>query len=110
MGLTGLVRDAKVQLEQDGLRARDTNVGFVPLLHLDGRHRLGHSWELSWDFDGLAAPQGRALDLGLKVLRDVGDGWQAGYGYRTLEGGVDNDRVFNFSWIHYGFLALTYRY
>lgn len=110
IGFTGLVRDAKIQLEQDGQRARDTNVGFVPLLHLYGRVRLTPDWDFVLDFDGLAAPQGRALDLGLKVVRDVGRNWQVGAGYRTLEGGVDNDEVYNFAWLHYGFASLAYRF
>ncbi|MFA9459670.1 hypothetical protein [Thiohalorhabdus methylotrophus] len=110
IGFTGLVRDAKIQLEQDGRSARDSNVGFVPLLHLHGRHGFAPGWDFVLDFDGLAAPQGRALDLGLKVMRDVGDNWQVGLGYRALEGGVDNDEVYNFAWLHYGFASVAYRF
>jgi len=110
IGITGLVRDAEIQLEQNGKKASDSNIGFVPLLHLDGRYRFAQNWNFVFDFDGLASSQGRALDLALKVIYDVDKHWQVGGGYRTLEGGADNDEVYNFAWLHYGFLDLAYRF
>ncbi len=110
IGFTGLVRDAKIQLEQDGSKASDSNVGFVPLLHLDVRYRFAKRWNFVVDFDGLASPQGRALDLALKVQYDVSKKWRVGGGYRTLEGGADNDEVYNFAWLHYGFASVGYRF
>ncbi|HKJ89212.1 MAG TPA: hypothetical protein VKA48_11985 [Gammaproteobacteria bacterium] len=110
VGFTGLVRDAKIQLDQGAKQARDTNVGFVPLLHLDGRMRIAPGWSFVLDFDGLASSQGRALDLAIQVQRDLGEHWRLGGGYRTLEGGADNDEVYNFAWLHYGFASLSYRF
>jgi hypothetical protein len=110
VGFTALVRDAEIRLTQGGTTARDANVGFVPLLHLAGDWGLAPGWRLAFDFDGLAAPQGRAFDAGVRVTRDIAPGWYAGAGYRVLEGGADNDRVFNFAWVNYASVALGRRF
>ena len=100
LGFTALVRDAEVGLRQGGVRARDTNVGFVPLLHVSGERSLSERVSLAFEVDGLAAPQGRAVDLGLHVQYALTDVWSLYAGYRTLEGGADNDTVFNFAWFN----------
>jgi hypothetical protein len=101
IGFTAKIRDAKVELEQDGTRASDSNVGFVPLIHLAGQVRLGRNWRLTGDVDALAAPQGRAEDLALKLRYDPTARWSLAIGYRTLEGGADSDTVYTFAWFHY---------
>lgn len=110
IGFTVLVRDAEVRLVQNGIRGRDTDVGLVPLLHFAGSYRLGDRWRLAFDLDGLAAPQGRAFDLGLRAEYAVADQWDLFAGYRMLEGGVDNDNVFNSSWLNYAAVGAAYRF
>jgi hypothetical protein len=110
LGFTLLVRDAKVRLRQDGLRGRDSDVGLVPLLHLSSRYRLDDRWSLVADLDGLAAPQGRALDLGVRAEYAVTERWNVALGYRALEGGADNDDVYNFSWFNYAVLGVARRF
>ena len=56
VGVTGKIRDAKIELRQGGLSAVDDNVGFVPLLHLDGEYRWNQKWRLNLNMDGLGAP------------------------------------------------------
>ena len=110
VGFTLLVRDAVVRLRQGGVRAEDSDVGLVPLLHLAGSYRLDDRWRLAFDLDGLAAPQGRAFDLGVQVEHALTERWDVAVGYRTLEGGVDNDDVYNFSWFNYALVAVAYRF
>lgn len=110
IGATANIRDAEIALRQDGVSASDSNVGFVPLLNLYGDLRLATNWRLIVDFDGLVAPQGRALDLGLKVYYDFSPNWYVGAGYRVLEGGVDNDDVYNFAWFNYAMLSVGYSF
>jgi hypothetical protein len=110
VGFTGLIRDAKIELRQGDLQASDDNVGFVPLLHLNGVRRFGERWRFEFDFDGLAGGPGRAIDAALKFTYDLDDHWRLGAGYRTLEGGVDSDETFNFAWLHYGVLTAGYRF
>jgi len=110
IGLTAKVRDAEISLKQENKFAKDSNVGIVPLLNLYGEYQLAKHWRFIVDFDGLASPQGRAFDLGLIARYDVVEQWYLAGGYRTLEGGADNDEVYNFAWFNYAFLSIGYRF
>jgi len=110
VGFTAKIRDAKVELQQGGKLARDTDVGFVPLLHLAADWQLMRHTHVLFDFDGLAGGPGRAFDVALKVDFDLDDHWRVGGGYRTLEGGADVARVYAFAWLHYGMISMTFRY
>ena len=110
VGFTGVVRDAKIELRQGDRVARNTNVGFVPTLHLSGDYRLSDRWTFGLDVDALAGGPGRLIDLGAKLDYALGERWQVGAGYRTLEGGADTDEVFNFSWLNYAVLDVRYRF
>jgi hypothetical protein len=105
-----LVRDAEIQLEQGPLSASDSNVGVVPLLHLYASRPLTGQLAAAADFEGLASPQGRALDLALTLRYRPHRDWDVAAGYRTLEGGADNDSVYTFAWIHYAMLSVTRRF
>jgi len=54
VGFTGKIRDAKIELEQGGLTARNTDVGFVPLLHLAADWQPTPRTHMLFDMDGLA--------------------------------------------------------
>lgn len=110
VGGTVLVRDADVELRQGTLRANDDDLGFVPLLHLYGEYTVDDRWRLALDFDGLAGGPGRAVDVAVKGIYELTPDWRVGIGYRTLEGGVDNDDVYNFAWLHYAVASLEYRF
>jgi hypothetical protein len=110
VGGTAFIRDARVALAQGGLAAEDTDVGFVPLAHLNGEARLGERWRLVLDLDVTAAPQGRAIDFGGRLRYALTDRWSAGVGYRTIEGGADVDRVFNFAWLNAAVASVAVRF
>jgi hypothetical protein len=55
--------------------------------------------------DALAAPQGRAEDILAAFIVRVFDQIDFKLGYRILEGGADNDEVYNFALIHYACLG-----
>ena len=100
-GVTGKIRDAEISL-QGAQAARKANTGFVPLLNLHLAWRPGAGrFGLLLDVDALAAPQGRAEDLLLAATWAVRDGVVLRAGYRTIEGGADNDEVYTFAWLHY---------
>ncbi len=98
VGATGLVRDAEISLRQGSTRARDGNVGFVPLLHALADWTLTPTWRVQVEADALAAPQGRAIDLGVRSVHALDDRWAVSINLRTLEGGADNDSVYTFGW------------
>lgn len=106
-GFTGKIRDAEVKLTQAGVSESKSNVGFVPLLHLRASRPLGADWAFRFDMDGLAAPQGRAFDIALFAEKKISDSNLTAFGgYRTVEGGADNDEVYNFAWFHFLTLGL----
>jgi hypothetical protein len=106
-GFTGKIRDAETSLY--GVEARrKTNIGFVPLLnvHVAWRPR-GGAFGVVLDADALAAPQGRAEDVLVAATWRVRDDVELRVGYRTVEGGADNDEVYSFAWFHYVVAGLT---
>lgn len=110
IGFTAKIRDAKVRLEQPGVAAQKTDVGFVPLLHVRGEWEPAARWRVSLDLDALAGGPGRAEDAALKLNRDLGESWTVSLGYRTLEGGADVDAVYNFAWLHYAVVSTEFRF
>jgi hypothetical protein len=108
IGFTGKIRDAEIELSQGGTSSRKTDTGFVPLLHVAGDWHIADGWRLSLDVDGSWAPQGRALDASLKAYVDLTDDLALGFGYRTIEGGADNDEVYTFAWVHQAVISLRY--
>jgi len=109
-GATLKVRDANIRLQQGALAGEDPDTGVVPLLSLVGHYRLNERWTLVLDADGLWAPQGRAFDLALKARYALTDRLAAGFGYRTLEGGADNDDVYTFAWQHHALAELYWQF
>jgi hypothetical protein len=110
VGFTAKIRDAKIELRQGDNSARKTDVGFVPLLHVEGLYRFSDRWRVVLDADALAGGPGRAEDVSLKLYADITDSWSVSAGYRTVEGGADVDEVYNFAWLHYAVLSASYRF
>ncbi|HLO98324.1 MAG TPA: hypothetical protein VK171_06995 [Fimbriimonas sp.] len=110
-GYTVKVRNARIQLTQGALNETESDpTGIVPLLTVRGEERLGDKWLMSFELDGLAAPQGRAFDLGLSIGYDVSDRARAYAGVRLLEGGASNDKVFTFAQFHYLTFGTSWRF
>lgn len=101
IGFTAKIRDALIRVEGNGLEAEKTNVGFVPILHFRAKWRLSDRVALLLDGDALAAPQGRAEDILAALMLQVNDRIELKAGYRLLEGGADNEEVYNFALVHY---------
>jgi hypothetical protein len=51
--------------------------------------------------DALAAPQGRAEDAIFALQYIINPRATLRFGYRILEGGADNDNVYNFTLLNY---------
>lgn len=102
IGITGKIRQADIQFTQGATSNKYENVGFVPLFHIATQLNIASHLDFYSDFDFAAAPQGQAFDLALKLRYKFSDGFKAGLGLRSLEGGADNDKVFTWSWFNYG--------
>jgi hypothetical protein len=100
-GLTAKVRDASISLEGDGRKAEKKNTGFVPLVNFRLHWMMATEFSLLLEGDALAAPQGRAEDILLALCYWPDEHLGLKLGYRVLEGGADNDEVYNFTLVHY---------
>lgn len=101
IGFTAKIRNAAVELSQGATQQKYSNVGFVPLLYFNAKYFLSPIWHLELDMDALAAPQGRAEDISVQAWYTINPTWRVGGGYRTLEGGADNSKVYTFAWLHF---------
>ncbi len=108
--MTAKIRNAEIALSQGAVSASKTNTGLVPLLHLSGEAKYGARWRASIDFDGLASPQGRAIDLGARVGYAITPTLEVFAGARIVEGGADNDEVYNFAQLNQLSLGLRARF
>ena len=109
-GATLNVRDAEIRLSQDGTSRGRSDTGVVPLLALVGEWRFAPRWRALLDFEGLAAPQGRAIDATLQAGYDLTPSLHLSGGYRVLDGGADNDDLYTFARFDFAVLALQWRF
>ena len=110
LGLTAKIRDAEIALSSTGLASSKTNVGFVPIINFRLLWKVGDKFGLLLDGDALAAPQGRAEDVQIAATYNLSDSFRIRAGYRILEGGADNDEVYNFALFHYASVGLSYTF
>jgi hypothetical protein len=104
------IRDAEIRLQQGTLTRVRKNTGVVPLLALEGEWRFAPGWYGLLDFEGLAAPQGRAIDVALKLGYDITPNISVAGGYRILDGGADNDDLYTFARFDSAVLGLTWNF
>ena len=100
-GVTGKIRDAEITLRQGSSVASRSDTGFVPLLHFFAQRNLSERSRLIFDADGLASSRGRAFDLSLRAAHDLRPGLSGFIGVRLLDGGADNDSIYNFARFQY---------
>ncbi|MCU0452827.1 MAG: hypothetical protein MUE68_04155 [Bacteroidetes bacterium] len=105
-GLSAKIRDATISLSGGGVSSTKTNVGFVPLINVRFLWKASSSVGVLVEADALAAPQGRAEDVLAAVVLHLTDRTTIRAGYRILEGGADNETVYNFSLFHYALLGV----
>lgn len=107
LGFTAKIRDARIALSSPGLQSEKTNVGFVPIVNFRLLWNINEQTGLLFEGDALVAPQGRAEDVLIAATYALTDRIRIRAGYRILEGGADNDEVYNFSLFHYATTGLT---
>ncbi len=110
LGFTAKIRDAKIAVKGNGLESEKTNVGFVPIIHFRILWKFIEDFAFLLDGDALAAPQGRAEDILAALVFKASDKIDLKAGYRILEGGADNDEVYNFTLIHYVAAGAIFRF
>lgn len=106
LGFTAKIRDAKIALASPGLVSEKTNVGFVPIVNFRILWKPYEKFGILLEGDALAAPQGRAEDVLIAGTYRFSDRFGIKAGYRILEGGADNDEVYNFALFNYASVGL----
>lgn len=110
LGFTAKIRDAKIALSSPGLASEKTNVGFVPIINFRLLWNINDKFGLLLYGDALAAPQGRAEDVLIALTYKLSESFVIRAGYRFLEGGADNDEVYNFSLFNYASVGINYTF
>lgn len=106
LGFTAKIRDAKISLASAALKSEKVNVGFVPVINFRLLWKPYEKLGILLEGDALAAPQGRAEDVLIAATYRLSDRLGLKAGYRILEGGADNDEVYNFALFHYASAGL----
>jgi hypothetical protein len=106
LGLTAKIRDAKISLASAGSESMKANVGFVPIINFRMVWKPEEKFGVLLEGDALAAPQGRAEDVLIAATYRVSGHLGLKAGYRILEGGADNDEVYNFALFNYASVGL----
>ncbi|MBD3287547.1 hypothetical protein GF337_01975 [candidate division KSB1 bacterium] len=110
LGFTAKIRDAEIALESNELSSSKTNVGFVPIINFRLLWNFANKWGLLFEGDALAAPQGRAEDVQLALRYLISDQLALRAGYRILEGGADNEEVYNFALLNYASFGVEFTF
>lgn len=110
VGFTAKIRDARIALSSSEVVSEKTNVGFVPIINFRLFWDMNDKFGLLFEGDALAAPQGRAIDVLTAGTYRLSDRIGIRAGYRILEGGADNDEVYNFSLFNYASVGITYTF
>jgi hypothetical protein len=107
LGFTAKIRDARIALASASLESEKTNVGFVPIINFRMLWKPYEKFGILLEGDALAAPQGRAEDVLIAATYRISDRLGLKAGYRILEGGADNDEVYNFALFNFASLGLV---
>lgn len=110
VGFTAKIRDAKIALSSPQLTSEKTNVGFVPIINFRVYWKVDEKLGLLLHGDALGVPQGRAEDVLIAATYEFSQNIRARAGYRILEGGADNDEVYNFALLHYASVGFTFSF
>ena len=109
-GFTAKIRDASIEVAGGGRNSIKKNTGFVPILNFALCWKARPPLSVILEGDALAAPQGRAEDVLAGVTYDLHPRLALKAGYRLLEGGADNDEVYNFTLVNYAAFGLIARF
>jgi len=97
---------------QPGLRAAGglSRLGSLPLMHLSSSGRLGGSWQLNVDADGMRTAHGRTLDLDLRLDYGLGNNLYVFGGYRLIETGGDAEDAYGNAPANSANFGIRYRF
>jgi hypothetical protein len=109
-GLSAKIRDAGFSLKNRELLSENFSIGFAPLINLLANWNISQKMGVDFFVEGIAASNGRAIDLSLSGRYSLSKNLQGNIGYRLLEGGANGSYRYNFIQLHYIFACLNYTF
>ena len=106
--ITAKIRDANITVASSKTTVVRPSFGLVPLPNFHVQWTLTRRWGFLFEGDAYAGPGGRAIDTQLVATHALSDKWNMRSGYRVLDGGAGNQRVYGFARFHYGVVGITY--
>jgi hypothetical protein len=85
LGVSANVRELSSGLRPALAGHEGMRFGALPLLHVAGERQWAQRWSLSFDFDGMMTPVGRAVDLGVRVNYSLARDLTVYGGYQLTE-------------------------
>jgi hypothetical protein len=110
LGATAKIRDARIALSSADFSSEKTDFGFVPIINFRLFWQPRDKFGFILEGDALGSGQGRAIDAQAAATYDLSENLRLRGGYRILEGGADNDEVYNFSLFHYASVGISYTF
>jgi hypothetical protein len=109
-GWTFFIRDANVSLAQTGKSASFYNLGPVPLYYILAEKKFSDTLRAEFEFDGLVAPEGGALDFGLALAYSFNSTTALKLRARYLDGGTGSGSAYSYATVNYLSLGLEFRW
>ena len=110
LGVTAKIRDANIILASADTKVERTSFGIVPLPNFYLWWKYFGDFGLLFEGDAYAGPGGRAIDVQLAATYEALKSLNLRLGYRILEGGAGNERVYGFALFHYAAAGVTYSF
>ena len=108
IGVTAKLRDANIQLRSTDSVVDRKSVGPVPLPNFYVWWSYHKDLGILFEGDAYAGPGGRAIDVQLAATYNVLEQLNLRLGYRLLDGGADNSRVYGFARFNYAAAGIMY--
>jgi len=108
-GWTFFVRDADVALAQGSKSSSYYNLGVAPLYYILAEKPINDRLSAEFEFDGLVAPEGGALDLGLGIAYKFNSSTSLKLRARYLDGGSGSGSAYTYATFNYISLGLEFR-
>jgi len=110
LGLSAKIRDAGFSLKNREFLSENFSIGFAPLVNLLANWNISQKMGVDFFVEGIAASNGRAIDLSLSGRYSLTKNLQGNMGYRLLEGGANGSYRYNFIQLHFIFASLNYTF
>ncbi len=113
MGLTFFIRDAEISLQNvddSDNKASYDNIGYVGLVNFRLMLKFSKTLSMLLTGDLFAVSVGRAEDVFIGLMYQASKEFAFQLGYRLVEGGADNDKIYTFTLINYLAVGLVYNF